>query len=215
MDDRINLQVGERFFTTSRDTLKTRTRYFGTMWSGTWGDVQPKDSYFLDADGDAFAHVLRFLRHGTFPLLYDAATETHAYAMYGVILEQAKMLGIDDLQNWLEDKGYHEAMRTEYIKIAETTGFGHQIPHGLGYFKPTDMVIWGPGDDPEGRMVRKVKKDEPLYQRTTYNHRACLAHVDTEDDGRKWPARPRKDRRRNKKANDIQSEDQDEAQNAG
>ena len=66
----VTIQVGERAFTTTQDTL-SKSGVLTAMLSGSWeGDLLDNGSYFIDADPDIFEYVLRYLRHGIFPLFY-------------------------------------------------------------------------------------------------------------------------------------------------
>ena len=70
-------------------------------------------AYFLDADGDVFAHVLRYLRHGTMPLSYDHRSKGHDHALYAAVLEQAQYFGVAGLSAWLEGRKYLSAVTVE------------------------------------------------------------------------------------------------------
>lgn len=63
--------------------------------------------------GDVFAHVLRYLRHGIFPVFYDEAKGGHDYAMYVAVLEQARYFGVEPLRVWLEGGKYLAAVKVE------------------------------------------------------------------------------------------------------
>lgn len=77
----IRLQVGERHFTTTRDTLTAESRYFASLLSGRWDNALEDGSYFIDADPMLFDHILRYLRRGIFPLFVDMA-KGHDYHLY-------------------------------------------------------------------------------------------------------------------------------------
>lgn len=65
------LQVGERRFVTTSDTLIQGSGFLRSLFSGRWDNAQDDGSHFVDADGDLFVHVLRYLRRGVFPLFYN------------------------------------------------------------------------------------------------------------------------------------------------
>ncbi|MCJ1289014.1 hypothetical protein MMC34_000546 [Xylographa carneopallida] len=110
----ITLQVGERRFTTTEDTLTHGSHYFARMFSGRWPcEAQEDGSYFVDADGSVFEHTLRYLRHNVFPLHYDHE-KGHDFGLCAAILEQARFFGIDKLEKWLGNKDYLEAVKTEH-----------------------------------------------------------------------------------------------------
>ncbi|KAL9632708.1 MAG: hypothetical protein Q9164_005146 [Protoblastenia rupestris] len=108
----IILQVGERQFKTNKDTLTSGSGYFRSLLSKDWQQSQQADgSYFIDEDGDAFEHVLRFLRSYStiFPLLFDQA-KGHDYAMYRRILLQAGRFQIDQLEDYINNASYNSAI---------------------------------------------------------------------------------------------------------
>jgi hypothetical protein len=107
----IILQVGERRFTTTRDTLTDESPFFLAFLSGRWADTQEDGSYFIDADPDLFSHILRYLRRGVLPLFYDNA-KGHDHALYIALLEEAKYFQISRLEKWLRDKEYLQAVET-------------------------------------------------------------------------------------------------------
>lgn len=111
--DRIFLYVGERYFGTVRATLVAESGFFASLLSGLWENTEMNRSHFIDADGDLFEHILRYLRLGVFPLFYDKA-KGHNYAPYLARLAQAKLFQIKKLEEWLEKKQYLSALRVEY-----------------------------------------------------------------------------------------------------
>ncbi|KAL8866719.1 MAG: hypothetical protein Q9174_006127, partial [Haloplaca sp. 1 TL-2023] len=76
----IVLQVGEQYFHTSKSTLDGST-FLHSLTERWAADKQPDGSFFLDQDPELFKHVLRFLRHGVFPLSYGNA-KGHDFATY-------------------------------------------------------------------------------------------------------------------------------------
>src|SRR3954471_305451 len=88
-DSQITLQVGERRFVTTRETLTAESRFFASLLSGRWGNALADGSYFIDADPSLFEHILRYLRRRVLPLFYDKA-KGHDYALYLALLEEAK-----------------------------------------------------------------------------------------------------------------------------
>lgn len=106
----MTLQVGERRFITRPATLTQRSDFFAKQLSGRWPDSQPDGSYFIDADGDVFEHVLRYLRHETVPIFYDGV-KGHDYALYLAVLEQARFFDVEPLRKWLEEQNYLRAVK--------------------------------------------------------------------------------------------------------
>jgi hypothetical protein len=109
----ITLQVGERKFTTTPETLK-ESEFLAAMLSGRWSAVKIDGVYLIDADRALFEHILRYIRRGVFPLFYDG--------IKGHELErEADYFGIPTLLAWLKEKIYLVAVSTRY-KIDERTG---------------------------------------------------------------------------------------------
>lgn len=110
---KVVLEVGERRFVTTRQTL-ARSTFFSALLSGRWDNQQEDGSYFIDADPDLFEHILRFLRRGTLPLFYDKS-KGHDYGLYHALLAEARYFGIDALENWLVDRGYEKMVKVTLL----------------------------------------------------------------------------------------------------
>ena len=103
------LQVGEQRFFTSYESL-SRSDYLHAIASGRWDSNKQADGfYFIDADPEIFKHVLRFLRHGIYPLCYDNA-RGHDYGTYAAIQKQADYFIIPELIAWLKQNQYMKAV---------------------------------------------------------------------------------------------------------
>ncbi|KAL8883692.1 MAG: hypothetical protein Q9205_006794 [Flavoplaca limonia] len=112
------LQVGEQRFHVSKDTL-AGSHMLAAKVSERWSsDSQTDGSYFVDADPEIFKHILRFLRHGVYPLCYDKA-EGHDFATYAAIQQQADYLVIPKLVKWLNEGQYMKAITTKIIAHTE------------------------------------------------------------------------------------------------
>jgi BTB/POZ domain-containing protein KCTD9 len=119
----IELQVGERRFTTRASTLSDGSSFFASLLSERWQDSRSDDgSYFIDADPDLFAHILRYLRRGLLPVVYD---KLHGFdhAFYQALREEAVYFGIEPLENWITEKGYLRAVTIHY-SVEEVQGQG-------------------------------------------------------------------------------------------
>jgi hypothetical protein len=113
--NRVTLQVGERKFLTTEDTLKGESFYFDALFSGDWKKQEDKDEcYFIDSDPEVFADLLHFLRSGNFPLYYDAGQQSYDYARYAALLSGARYFGIPKLVDWIWYHGYLNAVKVEY-----------------------------------------------------------------------------------------------------
>jgi len=116
----IVLQVGNRQFTTLRDSLTVKSEFFHSLLSGRWEHNRQKDgSFFIDANEDVFEHILDYLRRGVFPLFYDGS-KGHDFAKYLSVLEEARYFQIEPLQKWLEEKRYLEVVKIRHSLIKET-----------------------------------------------------------------------------------------------
>ena len=106
---RIHLQVGERRFITSTDILKG-SGFFAAFTAERWESQTEEDgSYFVDADPEIFAHILRYLRHDILPIFYDRE-KGHDYPLYLAVEQQAEYFVIPRLLNWLRQKRYLSAI---------------------------------------------------------------------------------------------------------
>ncbi|RYP69330.1 hypothetical protein DL769_005292 [Monosporascus sp. CRB-8-3] len=109
---RVTLQVGERRFTTFRDTLISESSYFKARLT-RWNDAEEDGSYFIDADPRVFEHLLAFLRGGSFPLFFDAGSQSFDYPKYLAVADQAKYFGIPELEEWITKQRYLDAIKIE------------------------------------------------------------------------------------------------------
>ncbi len=111
--DPITLQVGEQRFTTKLDTLTHESKFFSIFFSDQWRHAQPDGSYFVDADGELFQDILRYLRRGV-PPVYYSPDRGHDYPRYLANLEEARYFQIDRLVKWLTEKTYLKVYQIEY-----------------------------------------------------------------------------------------------------
>ncbi|PHH74574.1 hypothetical protein CDD82_4881 [Ophiocordyceps australis] len=105
----IKLQVGERFFTTERETLVFESSYFDAVLAEHRDGEE--ETIFVDADPHLFEHILGYLRHGHFPIFYHGATG-HDIGRYQALLAEAQFFGIKKLEDWLHKEKYFEAVKT-------------------------------------------------------------------------------------------------------
>ncbi|KAL5341347.1 hypothetical protein BJX70DRAFT_359435 [Aspergillus crustosus] len=130
-DDTIQLQVGERHFTTLRSTLVAESTFFESLLSGRWNNARDDMSYFVDADPGLFEHVLRYLRHKESPVFYDRQ-KGHDYSLYHALLGEAKYFGIGPLIDYLEKQAYldmvtvHQTLERFELPVAGL--YSRQIP---------------------------------------------------------------------------------------
>ncbi|KAM3083191.1 hypothetical protein ACMFMG_003851 [Clarireedia jacksonii] len=107
----LSINISERRFTTTRETLTEESPFFIAFLSGHFTDTLADGSYFIDADPDLFSHILRYLRRGVLPLFYDNA-KGHDHALYTALLEEARYFQISRLEEWLDKKEYLQAVKT-------------------------------------------------------------------------------------------------------
>ncbi|RMD43197.1 hypothetical protein DV735_g1905, partial [Chaetothyriales sp. CBS 134920] len=110
----INLQVGERRFVTLPSTLTGESPYFARYLSSQWQQTRADGSYFVDADGDLFVYILRYLRSGVLPLFYSMAGG-HDYGKYQALVGEAEYFGIERLKSWLKNRAYEDAVKVKHL----------------------------------------------------------------------------------------------------
>ncbi|KAK1636461.1 hypothetical protein BDP81DRAFT_481149 [Colletotrichum phormii] len=128
----IKLEIGGRRFVSSMDVLE-RSPWFKYIFSINFRDWYRDGVFHFDNDGDLFAHILRFLRTGMYPLFWDARNGFD-YAMYAMIQEQARYYMLYDLEAWIAQQKYHDVVETQVI---------HQkfiIPNAQGWIHEQSLV---------------------------------------------------------------------------
>ncbi|KAK4164721.1 BTB/POZ protein [Cladorrhinum sp. PSN259] len=105
--DEVVLNVGGQEFITTIGTLVDRSDFFAALLSGRWNvSTNANGSIFIDADPAIFAHIIRYLRRGVFPLVFDEKTGDHNIGLYINLLPEAKYYQIRMLEAWLRDELY-------------------------------------------------------------------------------------------------------------
>lgn len=108
----IILDVSGRKFQTQKATLQT-SLYFQNLLA-RWDDCadrQKDGSCFVDADPDAFQHILDFMRRPSkFPLFWTKET-SFDYALYNKLEAEAEYSLLHDLRDWLRQKRYLDAIK--------------------------------------------------------------------------------------------------------
>ncbi|KAL4910992.1 hypothetical protein BDW74DRAFT_4587 [Aspergillus multicolor] len=118
-NDIVDLEVGERRFATTRNTLGKESTFFAALLADP-DNLRPDGRYFVDADGNLFEHIIQFLRRGTYPLLYDQ-WNGHDHAMYHALLQESRFFGIAKLTRWLEEKKYVDAVQVVHTAYYSRT----------------------------------------------------------------------------------------------
>lgn len=116
---RIKLQIGEKTFHTTLATVSP-----SGLLSTLCSLPPPPDNdgaYFLDADPDLFAHILRHLRTGIYPIFYGngssggagvngAGTGSYDLPLYHALLAQARYYRLPLLEAWIVSRRYLDAV---------------------------------------------------------------------------------------------------------
>lgn len=151
----ICLHVGEKVFSTTHHTLCKESTYFQSLLSDRNRQLT-NGSYFVDADPELFSYILRYLRHGIYPIFFSRSSG-HDYATYLGIERLATELRIERLTKWLVDKQYESAIKCavsfERMKPSVFNWLSDTLPTRL--YLSTDHVNFLP--DSNGR-VWEVKK---------------------------------------------------------
>ena len=134
------LQVGERRFITTRDSLVNESDFFASMLSVRWNNAMEDGPYFVDADANLFEHVFRYLRRGVFPLFYEQS-KGHDFGLYLALLEEARYFKIKRLEQWLDEKRYLDTVKTEY-SATESKGIGN-LGRSHKRTKKWDVILYG------------------------------------------------------------------------
>ena len=116
----VSLQVGERHFCTSEDTLTGESEVLKDLLLGKSSDKQSDGPIFIDRDGDLFVHILRYLRTNTYPLFHDNL-KGHDEALYRRVFYEAEYFAIDKLKDYLDKNRYRQAIRcTKRVNVTES-----------------------------------------------------------------------------------------------
>ncbi|KAL7940574.1 BTB/POZ protein [Trichoderma barbatum] len=129
---RITLQVGERRFYTTKDTLTCDSEYFKARFN-RWNDSDADGSYFIDGDPTLFEVILQYLRTGRPPLFFDSTTQTHDLAKCAALLCEARYFQIHKLEAWIMEKNYlHIIQVNTSYRVLDETAFRTASSHSPG-----------------------------------------------------------------------------------
>jgi len=199
----ITLQVGERRFTTLPSTLVAGSSFFASLLSTRWaGSKSVDDSYFVDADPDLFAHILRYLRREVLPIVYD---RNHGFdhAFYQALEVEADYFGVEKLRKWVGEKGYLRAVTIQYsVEVVRGEGINgggnrntvdgntecsyypswgtetvYQCPRGISIHNgnPAKCGLWcvrAKGDDANQYVERSLSRTLVVTKRIVFNDAA-------------------------------------------
>ncbi|ESO92358.1 hypothetical protein LOTGIDRAFT_66799, partial [Lottia gigantea] len=133
----IELNVGGMKYSTTLLTLTKRTdTMLAAMFSGNFDIQKDQDGrYFIDADGEMFSHILRYMRYDELPP-YNLRTKVYQDACYfGIsdlveILENSPpLIGIKMKEKFLSRiRGYHKFLNNVIKKATEVEQLGITSP---------------------------------------------------------------------------------------
>lgn len=194
----ITVQVGERQFRTSKETLIKESRYFERFLPKNVINLQPEDVIFIDRDGDLFDHILCYLRTGVYPLFYDAI-KGHDEILYHRLCLEADFFEIQKLKRYLSDHRYWKAVKSiKRVKLTEDP----IIPHSFTdpavfkgengatvdvspycstrefYICPRGIPVHMDNEDLCGRACKSAMSDDPYEQRTEYRFLQVYTHTE-------------------------------------
>lgn len=98
----VRLQAGETAFVTTHHTLCKVSTFFQSLLSDRSQQL-PNGTYFVDADPELFAHILRYLRHGIYPVSFTSSQD-HEHGTCLGVKRLATDLGIERLAKGIADK---------------------------------------------------------------------------------------------------------------
>ncbi|ORY16947.1 hypothetical protein BCR34DRAFT_556293 [Clohesyomyces aquaticus] len=130
----IVLDVSGCKFRTTKSALET-SDFFQSLLA-RWEDCadrQEDGSYFIDADPEAFEHLLNFMRRpGTFPLFWTNE-QGFDYALYNKLQAEADYYLVHDLRDWIQEKRYLEAVKTvTSVRNVSTSSSTTEVEEGTG-----------------------------------------------------------------------------------
>ncbi|KAF2866271.1 hypothetical protein BDV95DRAFT_453284, partial [Massariosphaeria phaeospora] len=146
----ITLDVGGRKFRTAKATLEHGSGWFRTQLSSPKFSTPDADgSYFLDADPDLFAHLLRFMRRpDTFPLFWDRV-RGFDFDLYARLEREAAFFQVCGLVEWIQ--------RRQYLKAVTVT-----------VHKPVVQDVMSMSSDATQRVDQDVERLVVLQSRQVY-----------------------------------------------
>jgi hypothetical protein len=138
----ITLNVGGRIFKTLRMTIK-ESEFLRDVKIKDWDNgrhILKDGSFFLDADPDIFAHLLRYMRRPeVFPLFWDPKSGFD-YDLYHRLGREAVYFGIDELAKWILDKEYLNAVKTH--RLTRWEGCPKNLPPTIINSNASEEIRW-------------------------------------------------------------------------
>ena len=198
--DTILLNVSGTPFTTTIGTLTSRSDFFAALLSGRWpiplspsnpSETNPlPNSLFVDADPTLFAHLLRYLRRGVFPLSYSPAplpsynlpskdpnpnpnsnppsNTGHDLLLYTALLPESLYFQTPLLTLWLSHALYHRCIsHTSSYKRLSDSGLGTETWTSV---EGTQLVKRRVSEDHKWVCPGSLREDS---HRLVYGHGLC------------------------------------------
>ncbi|KAK2038378.1 hypothetical protein LZ31DRAFT_478939 [Colletotrichum somersetense] len=109
----VKIEVGGRRFVTTFEVLE-KSPWFRNLFSIDFRNWYHDGTFHIDNDGDLFAHILRYLRTGLYPLFWDSRNGFD-YAMYAMMKQQAHHYMLHDLEAWIVTQKFHDVVETQVI----------------------------------------------------------------------------------------------------
>ncbi|PGH08330.1 hypothetical protein AJ79_06017 [Helicocarpus griseus UAMH5409] len=184
----ITLQVGDRRFKTTVQTLVQKSGYFKKVFSGpSLTQKFEEGPLFVDADPGLFGHILNYLRRGVFPLKFNA-TQGHDYGFYATLLQEAKYFQRHGLVTFLEDQCFHKCVTWETTSqdcdwnfvvdessVTSVQLFRDRETEGKVYICPRGIDCHRGSPEACGCQCQKaLGDDEPSYDTETVSKYQCV-----------------------------------------
>jgi hypothetical protein len=130
----IKLQIGNTLFTAQISTLTAHSTFFAAQFSGRWPlKPSPDGAYIFEGNGALFGALLRYMRFGRFPVLWQQDGQGgHDVLRYGELQDEAEYFGVEGLAAWLREGRYERAVEMVYSeREAEGDGAVQRVFGGL------------------------------------------------------------------------------------
>lgn len=143
---RMDVTIGERTFSTLTNTL-IESGYFKKIIFKNYDAPSGLEesgnllTFFLDADADLFAHVLKYLRTGRMPLFWTRS-EGFDLDRYARLKNLASYLAIPKIVCWIKHKRYESVIK--FTVVANT--YIESVPKGKSQIAtsvadPSDVTV--------------------------------------------------------------------------
>ncbi|KAI8941500.1 hypothetical protein NX059_002717 [Plenodomus lindquistii] len=120
----ITLDINGTLFTAHPMTLST-SPFFRALLTRWQTNIQPNNTYYIDADPTLFAHLLSYMRRPSrFPLFWTDAAGFD-YALYSALEAEANYFGLEALRKWIREARFLDAVKTvTSVRVLDKEGWG-------------------------------------------------------------------------------------------